>query len=1367
MRFIHLRSTLEQGSGGILRATMALAPPIVALGLQWLLWPVIHPYSWFLFYPAVFISSWIGGYVGGLLATTLSTGLVWWFFVSPEQTFLKDELRDFFAAGVFFSMGILFAVFNGWLRKANRQAAQALQVARTANEELQQANLKIQQLYERTKEVDELKSQFFANVSHELRTPLALILGPVERLLASSETNDKTGNDLRVVQRNARTLLGYVDDLLDASKLEAGQTKIEYADIDLVRVVRFVASHFEVLAQERNMAYTVEVPDALQAQLDPAKLRRVLLNLLSNAFKFTPENGVIRLTLRAEEGRAILEVADSGPGIPVEKRAAAFERFRQLDGGATRHFGGTGLGLAIARDFVALQGGTLSVADAPEGGALFIMNLPRLAPAGAVVTTFAADATESEAVQQAVEELRAPRNGFRSTGSRQDKSGLVLVVEDNPDMNRFICECLGDEFRVETAFNGEEGLNKALIQKPDLILSDMMMPGMSGEQLVHAIRAHTELDDTAIVLLTAKGDDALRARMLREGAQDYLTKPFSVEELRARIGGLVARKAAESALRRIEEQFRQLIEQAPDGIFIADLDGRYTEVNSAGCRMLGYRRDELVGKTIMDLIPAADCDRLRQSKEQLFGGAIEIAEWSLRHKNGAYVPVEVSTNILPGGRHLAFVRDISERKRIESALQESHAGLDHAQEMAKIGSWRLDIRRDELRWSDQTYRIFGVPKGAPVSYDTFLSAVHADDREYVDLKWAAAMRGEPCDIEYRIVVDGKVKWVRDRVELEFDNNKTLLRAIGTLQDITEIRQVQERLRQAAIVFDSANDSIMLTDATTKIITVNRAFETITGYRFDEIVGKTPRFLQSGHQGREFYSQMWAALTHSGGWRGEIWNRHKDGEIYPAWENISVVKDDLGHITHYVSVLSDISAIKQAEERLSHLAHHDVLTGLPNRLLYRASLEKSLEQAKRHRRRVALLFLDLDRFKTVNDTLGHAAGDRLLQEIGVRLRRCVRAEDLVARLGGDEFTVILEEISCVDDAAHLAKKISDAIIQPIMLENKEMVVSASIGISLFPDDADNAEDLSRNADAAMYRAKDQGRNTFCFYTAEINSQAMERLSLESSLRRAIDQGELMLYYQPQIDIASGATVGLEALIRWQHPERGFILPAQFIAVAEESGLIVTIGNWVMRQACVQARTWIAAGLQPPRIAINVSGRQILHDDMFESVRSALHDSGLQPGDVQIELEITETVLQSVQSMVRNTDMLQQLRSLGVLIAIDDFGTGYSSLSRLKHLPIDTLKIDGLFVHNIPDDMNDKAITAAIISMGHSLGMRVIAEGVETAAQLAFLREQSCDEVQGFFLGKPVSAEVMTHSLRECAHKKEFNKEYNKERALTGL
>lgn len=1347
MHFIDLRRALDPGPSSILRTSLALLPPFAALGLQWLLWPAIHPYSWFLFYPAVYISSLIGGYSGGLLATTISTAFAWWFFVSPEQTFLKDEMKDFFAAAMFFSMGVLFTVFNGWLRKANRKTAEALKVARTANQELQQANLKIQQLYERTKEIDELKSQFFANVSHELRTPLALILGPVERLLASSETSGIPAGDLHVVQRNARTLQNYVDDLLDASKLDAGRMEIEYADTDLVRLVRYVTSHFETLAQDRNMVYTVVVPDELQAQVDPAKLRRVLLNLLSNAFKFTPQNGRIRLTLRPEAGRAILEVADSGPGIPVERREAAFERFRQLNGGATRRLGGTGLGLAIARDFVALHGGTLSVTDAPEGGALFVMNLPQVAPAGEVVKAIDAGALESEAVQQAVEALRSSRKEFHSTASKKDKSGLVLVVEDNPDMNRFICESLDDEFRIETAFNGEEGLNKALIVKPDLILSDMMMPGMSGEQLAHAIRAHKELDDTAIVILTARGDGALRVRMLREGTQDYLTKPFSIEELRARVSGLVARKTAESALRNSEEQFRQLVEQAPDGIFISDLNGRYTEVNGAGCRMLGYARDEIIGKTIEDLFSVAEVNRLRQAKEQLLRGASQIAEWSLRRKDGAYIPVEINGNILPDGRWQAFVRDISERKRIEHALQESQGDLNRAQAVAQIGSWQLDIRRDELRWSDESYRIFGVPKGTPMSYGTFLSAVHADDREYVDLKWTAAKNGAPYDIEHRIIVDGKVKWIRERAELEFDSNKAPLGGIGIMQDVTEIRLAHERLRQAAIVFNNTNDGIMLTDSAARIIAVNRAFETITGFQFEEIVGKTPRFQQSDRQGHEFFEQMWATLGQSGHWQGEIWNQRKNGEIYPAWENIDIVKDDLGHITNYISVSSDISVIKQAEERLNHLAHHDALTGLPNRLFYRVSLEKSLEQAKRHQRRLALLFLDLDRFKAINDTLGHAAGDRLLQEISARLRHCVRGEDLVARLGGDEFTVILEEISHVEDAAHLAEKIIDAVIQPITLEDKEMVVSTSIGVSLYPDDADNAEDLSKAADAAMYLAKEQGRNTFRFYTAEINTQAIERLSLENSLRRAINQGELILYYQPQIDVTSGATVGLEALIRWQHPERGLTLPQQFIAVAEESGLISTIGNWVMRQVCVQAHSWVAAGLQPPRIAINVSGRQILYDDVFELLHSALHDSGLQPGDVQIELELTETVLQSVQSMERNTDMLQRLRSIGVLIAIDDFGTGYSSLSRLKHLPIDTLKIDRLFVHNIPSDMNDKAITAAIVSMGHSLGLSVIAEGVETVDQLSFLREQGCDEVQGFLFGKPVPAEVMTRSLKK--------------------
>ena len=1199
-----------------LRAALALLPPLAAFALQWTFWETIRPYAWFLFSSAVFFSSWIGGLFPGLAATLLSTALVWWFFVPPEHGWAKDHPKYFLPAGVFFGMGILFSLFQDRLRKANQQADAALAFSQSANEALQEANEKITRLYEKTKELDNLKTQFFAGVSHELRTPLALILAPAERMLASPETAGAAHRDLDLIARNARTLLQHVNDLLDASKLEAAEMKAEYADADLISLVRPMASQFDGLAREKEITYTVETPDALTAQVDPDKVRRILLNLLSNAFKFTPAGGRVRVTVREEGGRVILEVGESGPGIPPDKREAVFERFRQLEGGATRRFGGTGLGLSIARDFVALHGGTLSVGDAPEGGALFIVNLPRLAPPGTPVRTAPVQQSGAEAARTMVEVLRSRTERFALP--EKETGALVLVVEDHPEMNRFISESLAAEYRVAAAFDGKEGMEKAIALKPDLILSDIMMPEMSGDALVQALRAqHRELDATPIVLLTAKADEALRVRLLRDGAQDYLIKPFAVEELRARVGNLIAAKTAKELLRRSEERLRELVEQASDGIFVADLDGRYTEVNRAGARMLGCSREEIVGKTILDLIPPAEADRLWKEKEQLLKGGIVVSEWTLRRKDGTPLPVEVSAKILPGGQWQGFVRDITERKQAEA-----------------------------------------------------------------------------------------------------------------------------QLRQAAIVFESTNEGIMIADAAGRLLAVNRAYERISGFRAEEVLGKNPRFQQSGRQDEAFYKQLWAALEKTGQWRGEIWNRRKNGEIYPAWENISAVKDSGGRITHYVSVLSDISMMKQAEERLRHLANHDALTGLPNRLFFTASLEKALERADRRQQKLALLFLDLDRFKLVNDTFGHAAGDRLLQEIGARLQGCVRAEDMVARLGGDEFIVILEEVAHVNDVAHLAEKIVAAVARPVALDGKEVVSSTSIGISLYPGDANNPEDLTIAADAALYRAKERGRHTYEFYTAELNTRALERLSLENSLRRALASGELALYYQPQIDLVAGRIVGVEALIRWHHPQEGMILPKDFIAAAEESGLIESIGDWALRQACAQAAAWRAEGLSPGRIAINLSGRQILNNRLIDTVQAALRDGGLQPSDVEIELEITETLLHSIE---RSVEVLRRLRRLGIRLAIDHFGTGYSSLSLLKRLPVDTLKIDRTFVRNIPDDTDNKAIAAAIISMGHSLGLRVIAEGVETDGQLAFLLQQGCDEVQGHLLSEAVSAEAVSRLL----------------------
>lgn len=564
------------------------------------------------------------------------------------------------------------------------------------------------------------------------------------------------------------------------------------------------------------------------------------------------------------------------------------------------------------------------------------------------------------------------------------------------------------------------------------------------------------------------------------------------------------------------------------------------------------------------------------------------------------------------------------------------------------------------------------------------------------------------------------------------------------EDVTERKLAEEKQRQATTVFNNTMEAIMITDANKNIIAVNPAYTAITGYEAAEVIGKTPRLHKSEQQDAMFYHQLWQALERTGQWQGEIWNLRKNGDLYPAWENISVVRDEQGLISNYVSVFSDISSIKQTEARLSQLAHQDTLTGLANRLAFNLNLEKSLERAKRHQHKIALLFLDLDRFKLINDTLGHAAGDKMLQIVAERLKHGVRAEDMVARLGGDEFTIVLEEIGQSEDAVNLAQKIIEIIAEPMELYGEEVVTSTSIGLSIFPDDATSAEDLARAADTAMYRAKARGRNTFEFYTSELTSHAIQRLSIENNLRQALLRDELLLYYQPQFCIESGKLCGVEALLRWQHPELGLLYPEKFIQIAEESQLIDAIGEWVLHRACAQARAWLDAGLPHVRFALNLSPRQIMYSNIVTVMQQALEANRLQSTDVKFELEITESVLQSEELII---DQLRQLRRLGMSIAIDDFGTGYSSLSHLKQLPIDTLKVDRAFLRNIPNDSNNNAITAAIVSMGRSLGMRVVAEGIENPAQLRFLKLHGCDEAQGFLFSAAVEPEQFAILLQQ--------------------
>lgn len=583
-----------------------------------------------------------------------------------EREKLTDELRqhaEAMEAGVFL------------------RARQLQQV----NERLREANAEVSRLLEKTRELDRLKSRFFANVSHELRTPLTLILGPVRRLLAS-QPPPAWQAELERVERNAQLLLHHVNDLLDVARLEERALRPAYAQVDLAGLTRLVAAHFDSPAQEQDLRWHVLLPSALPALVDPSKLQRVLINLLSNAFKFAPRGGTVRLALRQESDHAVFEVADNGPGIPPAWREAVFERYGRLHEGAHARSGSTGLGLAIAREFVLLMGGSIRVDEAPEGGALFVVQLPLCAPAGMPVAEAAPEqAGLAEDAQTIVRALRA--EVAREATPPLGEGPLVLVVEDNADMSAFIREALRAEYRVAAAYDGKQGLQQALALKPDLVLTDMMMPFMSGEQLVQALRSRREFDLTPIVVLTAMADAEARLRLLREGAQDYLIKPFAVEELRARVGALVRHKQAAEALRHSEESWRTLFSHAAEGIFIADREGRYTEVNDAGCALLGRPREAIVGRTMADMLPPEEAGRLPAARAEVLAGGIDDREWTMQRGDGSRVSVEVSSRMLPDGRWIAFARDVSERRR----------RLEAAEEMAEELERRVAKRTEQLR----------------------------------------------------------------------------------------------------------------------------------------------------------------------------------------------------------------------------------------------------------------------------------------------------------------------------------------------------------------------------------------------------------------------------------------------------------------------------------------------------------------------------------------------------------------------------------------------------------------------------------------------------------------------------------------------
>jgi diguanylate cyclase (GGDEF)-like protein/PAS domain S-box-containing protein len=853
----------------------------------------------------------------------------------------------------------------------------------------------------------------------------------------------------------------------------------------------------------------------------------------------------------------------------------------------------------------------------------------------------------------------------------------------------------------------------------------------------------------ALGLLAVLHDQPLPAFDLARNLLSIVAARAGAELERLQMEG--ERQSALAALRQREATL-QLAQQAGNvGAWDRDLSSERIFWTEAVYRMMHRdptRFEPSRSLWLRDIVHPDDRERVRAAGDRTIasGQRLDI-EHRILLPNGSVRHVHQRGELLRDAQgkpaHLiGIIQDITERKRVEQEIKAKEERLRRLVETTRVVPWTYDPRQARFTYvGPQIEKLVGYSAQDWCTAGVWQQGLHRDDRAAVVQALAEPLADRELEFRFQ-ASDGRWLWLRGLISVvpAGEGGATLQ---GFLMDVSEQKHAAEQLKLAAEVFQSSGEAIVISDAQLRIVTVNPAFTAITGYAPQEAEGRTPYDLSRGVRSPEHDREILHEVQRRGYWQGEVWDRRKSGDSYPKWLTLSAVRDTSGRIANYIEIFSDISERKEREERVRHLAHHDALTGLPNRVLLTDRIMQAISLAQRHETLVAVMFLDLDRFKNVNDSLGHSIGDKLLREVAARLKTAMRASDTVSRLGGDEFVILMPEVADQGAIAVAARKVLEAVGQPYSIDGHELMSTPSMGISVYPGDGPDVETLLRNADAAMYHAKESGRNNYQFFTQDMNARARERLTLERSLRRALERDELRLHYQPQYDLASGGMVGVEALIRWEHPEEGLVSPARFMPFAEETGLILPIGAWVLERACWQNREWQKSGLPPVRMSVNISALQFRQPGFAETVRHALTASGL---DARfLELEVTESVI--MHDAERVTAALAELKRVGLELAIDDFGTGYSSLSYLKRFPIDRLKIDQSFVRDIPSDGEDAAIISAIIGLTRNLGLRTIAEGVETTEQLAFLREQGCDEVQGYLLSRPLSSEACAQLLRE--------------------
>jgi diguanylate cyclase (GGDEF)-like protein/PAS domain S-box-containing protein len=815
-------------------------------------------------------------------------------------------------------------------------------------------------------------------------------------------------------------------------------------------------------------------------------------------------------------------------------------------------------------------------------------------------------------------------------------------------------------------------------------------------------------------------------------------------------------KRIEDELRQNEEKYRTIIETIQDGYFETDLTGKFTFVNDAECNNLGYTREELI-----EMGPARYAgENNRKPLINLFievyktGMPVQSYNLELIKKDGTKAYDEISVSLIRNskGEPIGFrgiARDVTERKQAEEALRKSEERYRTIIESIEDGYFEVDLAGTFTYVNDAQCINVGTPREQLIGKNNRAYTSEEEAKKLYHLFGGIYETGKPVKgfaFEYKRK-NGTMAFTELSASIIRDVKGKPIGFRGISRDVTERKHMEETIRQSEeryrTIIEEMEEWYFETNLAGNITFFNDIFANVLGYSQKELTGMNFRdFIKKEDSDSVYrlFNQVYKTGKPTKNFPYEF--VRLDGTVTSAEFSIFPKWDKEAKITGFRGVGHDITERKRAEERIQYLATHDGLTGLPNRVMFSQLLNHAIQAARRYKRQFAVFFIDLDRFKIINDTLGHEAGDQLLQEIATRFRQTLRAVDVIARMGGDEFVILIEEVSDLSQVATVAHKILATAIKPIMIMGEECRVTASIGISSYPKDGEEEQSLLKNADIAMYFAKEEGKNNFQFYSKDIKSQSIERLSIETNLRFALERNELSLHYQAKLDFKTNAITGVEALLRWNSPTLGSVTPTQFIPVAEETGLIVPIGRWVIRTACAQNVAWQRQGLPAVCIAVNLSLRQLLDENLIEDIEKALKDSGMSPG--LLELEITESMV--MHSPTRMIGVLAKIKNLGVRLAIDDFGTGYSSLAQIKHFPVDTLKVDRSFIRNIPQDAEDKAITEAIIAMGKTLSLTVVAEGVETQDQMEFLKDHSCDEMQGYYFSKPIIPEQFADLLR---------------------